>query len=140
METLENQATCIDTSILIDVLRSFRQGVDLVRRLEQESALLSTTAINAFELYYGTYKTRKLEKNVKATRELLSRLVVLDFAEGASEEAGKVLAQLEAKGELVEFRDVLIGSIARVHGHALITKNPRHFHRIPGLRVLEAQY
>lgn len=75
---------------------------------------------------------------VDAVRQLLRRLTVLDLTEDASEDAGKTLAILEQTGEPVEFRDVLIGSIAKVHRFTLVTKNTEHFLRIPDLAVEQA--
>jgi predicted nucleic acid-binding protein len=79
-----------------------------------------------------------MEKNLLATRSLLRRLTLLELSEEASEEAARILAILEAKREPIEFRDVLIAAISKVYKSVLITRDSKHFMRIPDLEVQEA--
>jgi len=62
----------------------------------------------------------------------------VELSEAASEEAGKLLAMSESKGEGIDFRDILIAAISKTQEMALVTRNAGHFSRIPGLEVLEA--
>ena len=78
------------------------------------------------------------EKNIAATKAVLRRLVVVELSEAASEEAGKLLAMLESKGERIDFRDILIAAISKTQEMALVTRNTEHFLRIPDLEILEA--
>ncbi len=138
METLESSSFCLDSTVLIDNLRGRKQTVEFIGKQESSGSNLATTTINSFELYYGAYRSTKRDKNLAATRLLLRRLTILELSDEASEEAGKILAMLDAKGEPVEFRDVLIGAIAKTHGTTLVTKDTEHFLRIPGLEVSQA--
>lgn len=138
MESLEASSVCLDTSVLVDNLRGRRETVDYMRKLEAAGTGLSTTTINSFELFYGAYRSVRREKNLAATKALLRRLVVVELSEVASEEAGKLLAMLESKGEGIDFRDILIAAISKTQEMALVTRNAEHFSRIPGLEVLEA--
>jgi len=58
MESLKNRVV-IDTDILVDVLRGVEKTVAFIADLENNGSKLSTTVINAFELYYGAYKSKK---------------------------------------------------------------------------------
>lgn len=127
---------CIDTDVLIGALRGYEPAVGRVKGLEGEGAILSTTSINVFELCYGALKTKEVERNLKAVKELLERLVVFDFTEEVAERAGGILAELEIKGQAIDFRDLFVGATALVNGHALLTKNVAHFKRIGGLKLL----
>jgi predicted nucleic acid-binding protein len=138
VESLEATTVCLDTSVLVDNLRGRRETVDYLRKLEAAGTGLSTTTINSFELFYGAYRSVRREKNLAATKALLRRLVVAELSEMASEEAGKLLAMLESKGEGIDFRDILIATICKTQEMALVTRNIEHFSRIPGLEVLEA--
>jgi tRNA(fMet)-specific endonuclease VapC len=138
VESLEASSVCLDTSVLVDNLRGRRETVDYIRKLEATGTDLSTTTINSFELFYGAYRSARREKNLAATRALLRRLVVVELSEVASEEAGKLLAMLESKGEGVDFRDILIAAISKTQEMALLTRNTEHFSRIPGLEILGA--
>jgi len=97
----------------------------------------ATTSVNAFELFYGAHKSRATEENVKQTRKLLFRLLVLPLATGSAERAGNIFAALEKKGEPIEFRDAMIAGIALENRLAVVTRNRSDFARIPGLSVEE---
>jgi predicted nucleic acid-binding protein len=138
VESLEASTVCLDTSVLVDNLRGRKETVDYIRKLEATGTGLSTTTINSFELFYGAYRSARREKNLAATKALLQRLAVMELSEAASEEAGKLLAMLESKGERIDFRDLLIAAISKTHEMVFVTRNAEHFSRIPSLEVLEA--
>jgi predicted nucleic acid-binding protein len=138
METLEASSICLDTSVLIDNLRGKTQTVEFIKRLEEAGTTLSTTTINSFELYYGAYRSRRREKNLTATRTLLTRLVILDLTDESSNKAGRILAYLEEEGDLIGFRDALIAAIAMNHETTLATSDIQDFSRVPDLQVLRA--
>jgi len=135
---LEASSICLDTSVLIDNLRGKTQTVEFIKRLEEAGATLSTTTINSFELYYGAYRSRRREKNLTATRTLLTRLVILDLTDESSNKAGRILAYLEEEGDLIGFRDALIAAIAMNHETTLATSDIQDFSRVPDLQVLRA--
>ena len=138
METLEASSVCLDTSVLIDNLRAKKQTVEFIRKLEESGIPLSTTTVNSFELYYGAYRSKRRDKNLAATRAILTRLVILDLTDESSNEAGRILASLEEKGNLIGFRDALVAAIAMTHKMTLATRDTEHFSRVPDLDVLEA--
>jgi len=43
--------------------------------------------------------------------------------------------QEAAKGNVVPFNDLLIAAAAIEQGYGVLTGNPRHFHKVPGLKV-----
>ena len=65
---------------------------------------LATTYINLFELYYGAYKSKEKENNIKAVSILLSRINVLNFSIESAKKAGEILAKLEKEGKPIKFR------------------------------------
>lgn len=131
---MDIKAVCLDTDILVDHLRGEEKAVHQIQELESSGAILSTTTINAFELYYGAQKTKR-ERSRDAVKNLLSRLVVHDFTEKAAEKAGEIVAHLEAEGNPIEFRDAFIGATAIANKSTLFTRNIRHFERISELEL-----
>ena len=125
----------VDTDILIDLLREKDYAVSLIKKLEDEVEL-ATSAINAFELYRGAYKSQNQEKNLASVKGLLNSLHMLNTDEDSMEIAGKITARLERDGNMIDIRDLLIASIALVNGFGVLTNNVRHFNRIPHLRVV----
>ena len=133
----KNHKVCVDTDILIDLLRNVPHVVNSFKKLENKNAEFSTTAINSFELYYGAYKTKKKERNIQSVKELLGRLTLLKIDMEVSEKAGEIAVELEKKGHPIEFRDILIGCAALVNGFSMFTQNIEHFKRIPYLNIIK---
>ncbi len=77
------------------------------------------------------------EENVRATRRLLSRLLVLPLATSSSEKAGNIFATLEKKGAPMDFRDAMIAGIALENKLTVVTRNKKDYTRVPGLSVEE---
>jgi predicted nucleic acid-binding protein len=128
----------VDTDILIDLLRKKDYAVSLVKKFEEESEL-ATSAINAFELYRGAYKSRNQEKNLASVKGLLNSLRMLNTDEDSMEMAGKITASLERDGNMIDIRDLLIASIGLVNGFWILTNNVAHFKRIKHLRVVSGK-
>ena len=128
----------VDTDILIDLLRKKDYAVSLIKKLEH-GVELATSAINAFELYRGAYKSRNQEKNLASVKGLLNSLRILNTDEDSMEIAGKITASLERDGNMMDIRDLLIASIALVNGFGILTNNVRHFNKIKHLRVVSGK-
>ena len=128
----------VDTDILIDLLRKKDYAVSLVKKFEEESEL-ATSAINAFELYRGAYKSRNQEKNLASVKGLLNSLRMLNTDEDSMEMAGRITASLERDGNMIDIRDLLIALIALVNGFGVLTNNVAHFKRIKYLRVVSGK-
>ncbi len=126
------EKVALDTDVLIDFLRGVEEAVSLVRNL-RERTFICTTVINAFELYWGAYKLRRVD----VIDKLLGRIGLLELGPNEARVAGEEIAYLESIGQPLDVRDVLIGTIAKVNGCALATGNIRHFKRIRGLGVIE---
>jgi len=128
----------IDTDILIDLLRNVKKVLEFVSNMESYGWTLSTTIINAFELYHGAYRSKKQAQNLASTRRLLERLIILRMNLKSAENAGRIYAELEIKGQPIGLRDAMVGSIALTRGYALATRNVEHLQKIPGLSLIPA--
>ena len=134
MENVEDRLI-VDTDILIDLLREKDYAVSLIKKFEDELEL-ATSAINAFELYRGAYKSRNQERNLASVKGLLNSLRMLNTDEDSMEMAGKIIASLDREGNKIDIRDLLIASIALVNGFGVLTNNVEHFNKIKHLRVV----
>lgn len=135
---MEASKTIIDTDILIDLLRNSKDAVDFVARLEEKKILLATTVVNSFELYYGAHKSRYPEKNLQATKKLLSRMIILSLTPRSAQKAGHIYTELETRGHPIGLRDTLIGAIALTREFSLATRNIEHFKKIEDLKIIPA--
>lgn len=127
---------CLDTDFLVNFLRNKKEEVEFIKKNELQKDL-ATTYINIFELYYGAYKSTNKEHNFKAIQLLLNRINILNLSEDSVKKAAEILVNLEKQGGLIDFRDLLIGTITLVNNYAIKTKNIKHFNRIEGLNISE---
>jgi tRNA(fMet)-specific endonuclease VapC len=127
---------CLDTDLLVGVLRKQERAGRKVDELDQQGRQ-ATTAVNAFELFYGASKSKMVEENVREAQKLLSRLELLPLSSGSAERAGILFGALERKGLSIEFRDSMIAGIALEHRLTLVTRNRRDYARVPGLTLEE---
>jgi tRNA(fMet)-specific endonuclease VapC len=130
----ELQMKCLDTDFLIGILRGKADAEHKMQELDGDGRQ-ATTAINAFELFYGAYKSSVILINVQKATSLLDRLDVLPLNLESSEKAGEALASLPSAGEPIDFRDALIAGISLANGLSLVTRNKGHFARVKGLKV-----
>jgi tRNA(fMet)-specific endonuclease VapC len=93
----------------------------------------TTSAIVIHELYYGAFKSQRVEKNVARVDALL--FPVLEFDEEDARQAGEVRAHLASKGTPIGPYDVLIAGQAKARNLTLVTHNTAEFQRVEGLRV-----
>ena len=135
---METTRVVIDTDILIDILRGVGETVDFLGEMENRGYLLATTIVNAFELYHGAYKSKRQEENLGSTKKLLKRLIVLSMSLKSAEDAGRIYAELETKGQPIGLKDAIMGAIALTGGYALATRNVEHLQRILGLNIIPA--
>ena len=119
-----------DSDVLIDYLRG--RG-DWAKRIAIElgSRWFGTTAITAFELRSGS-RTPRQARDVET---LLDAMTILPFGPDEAAAAAEVRLQVEAKGQPIGMADYMIAGTCIVANGVLLTRNRKHFERVPGLRL-----
>lgn len=125
----------VDSDILIDLIREVPGTVERIKQLEAENEL-GTTDINAFELYWGAYKSHNKEKELASVKGALNTLFLASTNEDSMEMAAKIISDLEKKGKMIALRDLFIGGICLTNSFKLFTRNKKHFENIEGLKLL----
>jgi len=124
----------LDTNVLSEVIRKDPNRGVLQRLNEIAARDVVTSAVCVAELRHGAARVAHgalLWQRI--AREILSRVDILPLGEAEAVRAGDLLATLEARGEPIGIEDVWIGATALEHGLRVVTRNLRHFQRIPGL-------
>ncbi len=119
-----------DSDVLIDALH----GVEPLRTRIGEAITaggLGATAITVFELCTGA--RNELEQG--ALDALLGALPVLPLDDAVARVAAAVERDLRRKGTRIGFADALVAGTCLVTGASLLTRNTKHFGRVPGLRL-----
>jgi len=119
-----------DTDVLIDFLRGSGEGAERIE-LELKTGALCTTSISAFELWVGARGARE----VKLIEALLGATVILPLDEAAARRSAEVRRLLDGKGLTIGMADSLIAGTCLHFGGVLITRNTKHFSRVPGLKL-----
>ncbi|MBI2076306.1 MAG: type II toxin-antitoxin system VapC family toxin [Candidatus Aenigmarchaeota archaeon] len=127
-----------DSDILIDLVKGAPKVVETVKKLEVENELY-TTDINAFELYWGAYKSKYHEKELASVKGLLNTFRLIGTNENSMEVAAKIIADLEKKGKPVALRDLFIGAMCLANSFRLFTRNTKHFKNMEGLKIIEVE-
>jgi predicted nucleic acid-binding protein len=121
--------TVADTDVLIDYLAGQGEAAAVDGLLRRGA--LATTVISRFELLSGAKSTR--QKNEVSA--LLAAVPSLSLDAPAADTASEIRRSLERSGNSIGMADSLIAGIAVTAGLPLLTRNRRHFERIPGLQL-----
>ena len=68
-------------------------------------------------------------------QELLSTFAIVSVESSTAFQFAELRAFLRRRGRLIPDMDLLIAATALEHDLTLVTRNHRHFARVPGLRV-----
>jgi predicted nucleic acid-binding protein len=121
-----------DSTFLIDLLSGNPEAIDRLRRLEESREPKCVTPPAAAEVLVGA--SRGGGENLKAAEGLLASLNWLEFDYEACRLAGRLGAELIARGEPLSGPDLFIAAISLRHGQRLLTRD-RAFARVKGLSV-----
>ena len=128
----------IDSDLIIKYLRKKPEfAVDFLNNLFENENKLKTTIFNYAELLEGAYLTKNVPKNLRYIKEFLSKFEILSFDIQDADLFSQIHAQLLKSGTPVGDMDVLIASIVLNQGETLVTRNLKHFSKIPMLKVLD---
>jgi tRNA(fMet)-specific endonuclease VapC len=118
-----------DTDVMIDFLRGAGEAERI--SIELDTGRLCVTAVTAFELWAGA----KSPQQAAMVEALLAALTILPLNDSSARRAGDVYRELAGSGTAIGMADSLIAGIALDHGAILITRNRKHYQRVPGLRL-----
>ena len=128
----------LDTNVLSEVLRP-RPSTHVVRTIHgTEPALRFASEITRYELRMGA---RLLDDDAAGVLWSRIELQILPLAQwlhvdaAVATAAADLGATLRRAGLPLETTDVMIAATALVHRLTVVTRNVRHFERVPGLAV-----
>jgi predicted nucleic acid-binding protein len=123
----------LDTNICVYWLKGNEHIEQKILSVGMDNIALSF--LNVSELYYGAYKSQRVDANLALIRKLTDQLNVIESDEAISEMFGEIKATLEKAGTIIDDADMFIAACAKVHGLTLVTNNVKHFKRIKGLKL-----
>jgi tRNA(fMet)-specific endonuclease VapC len=124
---------CLDTSVLVAFIRKDQAAIDGLTAEAERGGTVSTTTVNLCELYSGAYGSKNPQKELAKVQDLVSNLGLLELDAGAAKRYGKLVNDPTLKRAPIGDFDLIIASIALEQEEKLVTRNVKHFSRVPGL-------
>jgi len=126
----------IDASVLIDCERRGGDVGGLVAGREDEECFLSV--VTASELLHGVHRATDADTRTRRAafvEGLLGACPVLPIDLATARAHARLWAALAATGTLIPAHDLWLAASCIAHGLALLTRDTRHFQRVPGLHI-----
>jgi tRNA(fMet)-specific endonuclease VapC len=130
--------THLDTSFIVDLLREQAKRVSgpagrLLEELGDEPLALSVFV--ACELEAGAARAARPDRERARVAEILASVPTVFPDDRFPATYGDILDRLLSAGHGISVMALLIATAAVVEGATLVTRNPRHFDRVPRLDV-----
>jgi tRNA(fMet)-specific endonuclease VapC len=122
----------LDTNICIALLK---RNFQVVNEFNAKASQCYLSTIVLAELYKGAYCSQRVKENLDSLNQFAELMSVLPFDLEASEEFGKIQAELRRIGKPTGVFDAAIAAIARSRQDVLVTNNTRHFANIQNLQL-----
>lgn len=127
----------LDTTFLVDLLREARQGpgpaTALLATLADQELAISVHVL--CELHGGAALSNDPPRERQAIQQICSALSLRGAGEDLAPVYGRILAHLQKLRISIATIDLLIAAAALLDEAPVITRNLRHFQRVPGLEV-----
>jgi len=127
----------LDTSYLVDLLRERRRdrlgpASTYLEGLPEDDVLAVSVHV-VCELMAGAHAAGAPSGEVDRLSRLCEALVIRCPDERFAAEYGRLLAATRASGRSIDTMDLLIATAAMLDRVPLVTRNARHFSKVPGL-------
>ena len=125
----------IDTDWVVDHLLGKPTATRLLRALEPDGLAISQVTIG--EIYEGIYHGSQPSAVGAAFLGFQARVDVLELTVEIWKRFARIRGDLRSVGQLIAEFDVLIASTSIHHDPTLVTRNLRHYQRIPALKLYQ---
>ncbi|MBS7649766.1 MAG: type II toxin-antitoxin system VapC family toxin [Candidatus Bathyarchaeia archaeon] len=129
-----------DTVYLIDLVNGDEGAVALAKELDEIGEPVGLSTISAEEYFRGVFylywdDERVLKAKLADARRDLSAFEILPITYDIAVKAAEVEVATVKNGVMISLADILIASSAISHDSTLITRNVKHFQRVPKLNI-----
>ncbi len=125
----------LDTSFVIDLLRGRESAVERIKSLETEAIATNISTPSIFELFVGITLSKKPASEKKRIMDAIASWGTFPLDMKSAQIAGRVQGQLIGEGNMIDPEDAMIAGIAINNGETILTRNVKHFQRIPEVIV-----
>jgi predicted nucleic acid-binding protein len=126
----------VDTDYVVDWLKGRPDAVQLLTTLRRDGLAISHNTYG--EVYEGIEYGQNRTDIERGFRQFLRGVTLLPTTQPIMRRFAQVRGRLRAQGLLIGDMDLLIAATALATNRTLVTRNRRHFDRIPGLTLYGA--
>jgi tRNA(fMet)-specific endonuclease VapC len=126
----------IDSDWLVDVLIGVPAAVAAIERLSDQD--LGVSIVSYGEIFEGAFGAPDPRGELAHFRAFLDRFTTVPLSDPIMEVFARIRSHLRRQGQLISDMDLLIAATSIYHDLNLVTRNRRHFERIPELKLLQA--
>jgi len=123
----------VDSDYLVDALVGIPSATILIEGLAGDGVGISIVSYG--EVFEGAFSDTDPKPRLTQIRAFLARFALIDLSDPIMEHFARVRTDLRRQGMLIPDLDLLIATTALYHDLALVTRNLRHFARIPDLTL-----
>jgi predicted nucleic acid-binding protein len=131
----------LDSSTAVAAERSKQSVADFIESILRAHGPLdlSLSPVTVAELVHGIFRART-PTAAQSRRLFVEELISLVPVHPITKQTGWLVGQIEgeeaSKGNVLPFSDLMIAVTALEQGYAVLTRNLRHFQKIPNLTVV----
>lgn len=125
----------LDTSFLIDVMNASPAALAKVDEIEEDGADQHVPAMTLQELYIGVGASEMPAEERRKVEYVVESRSIVPTTAAIARKAGRIDGNLRTDGTPIDIGDATIGAVGVVRDEPVVTGNPTHFDRIPGLEV-----
>ena len=130
-------AYLLDTDWAIDALGGKHHAAETLAGLLSEGVAISWITIG--EIYEGAFGYPDPSPHLAGFREFVRQLRVLNLNDPIMVRFAEIRSSLRRQGQIVSDFDILLGATALHHELTVLTRNTRHFSRIPNLKLYQTR-
>ncbi|HEX6506493.1 MAG TPA: type II toxin-antitoxin system VapC family toxin [Chloroflexota bacterium] len=123
----------VDSDWMIDGLSGRQETLAFLEGRRDEG--LGVSVVTLGELYEGAYGSPEQEAHLASLERFLALFTVVPLSDATMQHFGRLRARLRQQGNLIPDFDLLIAATALDYDLVLVTRNRRHFERIPDLQL-----
>jgi predicted nucleic acid-binding protein len=125
-----------DSDWIIDGLAGLLGAAQTIATLGADGAGVSIVAVG--EIFEGAFGTADPQRTLRVFREYLADFAIIPLTDPMMETFARIRVGLRRQGLLISDIDMQIAATAVTLDLTLVTRNRRHFARVPGLKLYDS--
>jgi predicted nucleic acid-binding protein len=127
----------LDADWAIEALAGRRNTDQILAALLSDGVAISWVTVG--EIYEGAFGFSDPQAHLATFREFLHQLRVLGLNDPIVERFAEIRSTLRRQGQIISDLDILLAATALHHDLTVLTRNIRHFSRIPNLKLYSSK-